>query len=178
MQVQKMYYKTYMNPLIPSHSPAAVGEQIRQRRKLAGLTQESLARVAGVNRRVVADLEAGRNVGTHVLLTVLSRLGERIEIVPDEAGSFSKALLALCQTASTSYAGDLPPLIMENFLLTGDVPPRWRTHIDYAVEESPPMLFEKVIAGYDAATRKLIRQKLKEWAARRKLNVPEEFCLA
>lgn len=171
-----MYYKRYMS--IPSHSPAAVGEQIRQRRKLAGLTQESLAHAAGVKRRVVADLEAGRNVGTHVLLTVLSRLGERIEIVPDDPDSFPSALLALCRTASTSYAGDLPPLIMENFLLTGDVPPRWRTHIDYALEESPPMLFEKVITGYAPSERSLMRQNIKEWAARRKLNLSEEFGFA
>jgi transcriptional regulator with XRE-family HTH domain len=119
-----------MNTLFPLHSPAAIGELIRQKRKLAGLSQETLAAAAGVKRRVVADLEAGRNVGTHVLLTVLSRLGDRIEIVPDDRASYSNALLALCRTASTSYAGEIPPAIMENFLLTGEAPPRWTTHID------------------------------------------------
>jgi transcriptional regulator with XRE-family HTH domain len=174
-----MYYKTYMNDVnFPLHSPAAVGETIRQKRKLAGLSQEALATAAGVKRRVVADLESGRNVGTHVLLTVLSRLGDRIEIVPDDGESYSNALLALCRTASTSYAGEVPPVIMENFFLTGEVPPRWSTHIDYALEESPPMLFEKAIAAYQQPVRKRIRENLRAWASKHNLHVPEEFGLA
>jgi transcriptional regulator with XRE-family HTH domain len=174
-----MYYKTYMmTTTIPLHSPVAVGEMIRQKRKRAGLSQEAVATAAGVKRRVVADLESGRNVGTHVLLTVLSRLGDRIEMVPDDSGTYSNALLALCRTASTSYSGDVPPLIMENFLLTGEVPPKWSTHIDYALEESPPMLFEKAIAAYQQPIRKRIRKNLRNWASIHNLHVPEEFSLA
>jgi len=67
---------------------------------------------------------------------------------------------------------------MENFFLTGAVPPRWSTHIDCALEKSPPMLFEKAIAAYQQPIRKLIRESLRGWASTHHLHVPEEFGLA
>jgi transcriptional regulator with XRE-family HTH domain len=158
------------------HSPVALGQLIRQKRKLAGLSQETLAAAAGVGRRVVADLEDGANVSTHVLLPVLSRLG--IDLVPNDGEAYSSALLALCRTASTSYAGEMPASVMEKFLLTGEVPSKWETQIDYTLEESPPMLFEKAIAAYEQPIRKRIRENLRAWALKHNLHVPEEFSCA
>ncbi|OXJ21440.1 hypothetical protein CFB82_41305 [Burkholderia sp. HI2714] len=157
------------------HSPLELGHLIRHKRKLAGLTQETLAAAAGVGRRVVAELEEGGNVSSHVLLPILARLG--IELVQTDADIYPKALLALCQTAGTSYLGDIPPAIMERFLLTGDVPPKWETQIDYALEESPPMLFEKAISMYGKPIRKRIRANLQNWAVAHNLNLREEFGL-
>jgi transcriptional regulator with XRE-family HTH domain len=157
-------------------STAALGQLVRQKRKLAGLTQETLAAAAGVGRRVVADLEDGRNVGSYALLPILKRLG--IELTVTQAEAYPNALLALCRTASTSYLGDMPPAVMEKFLLTGKVPPKWETLIDYALEESPPMLFEKAIAIYERPVRQRIRRNLQAWATEHNLHVPEDFCLA
>lgn len=63
-------------------------------------------------------------------------------------------------------------------MLTGEAPPRWTTHINYALEESPVMLFEKAIAAYEQPVRKRIRENLRNWASAHRLYVPEEFRLA
>ncbi|MGG2046168.1 MULTISPECIES: helix-turn-helix domain-containing protein [Burkholderia] len=165
-----------MNAHTSLHSPAELGRLIRERRKADGLTQETLAAAAGVGRRVVADLEDGGNVSSHVLLPILERLG--IGLVPSNSPAYPAALLALCRTASTSYHGNLPPAVMERFLLTGKVSLKWATLVDYALEETPPMLFEKAIATWSKPTRARIRENLRNWAASRQLNVPEEFRLA
>jgi transcriptional regulator with XRE-family HTH domain len=157
------------------HSPATLGQLIRQKRKRAGLTQEALAAIAGVGRRVVADLEHGGNVGSHVLLLILARLG--IDLVPAHADAPPEALLALCRSAATNCQGDMPPAVMERFLLTGEVLPRWKTLVGYALEALPPMLFEQAIAMYEKPTRERIRRNLREWAARHRLDVAEAFRL-
>ncbi|TES60682.1 transcriptional regulator [Burkholderia cepacia] len=173
--VLDVLYNVHMKTQTSLHSPLALGQLIREKRKAAAMTQETLAAAAGVGRRVVADLEEGGNVSSHVLLPILARLG--IDLVPTHADVYSRALVALCQTAATSYLGEMPPAIMERFLLTGEVPAKWETLVDYAIEESPPMLFEKAIAAYEKPTRKRIRENLQAWAVNHNLNLREEFGL-
>ena len=59
-------YSSLMNPL-------AIGEKIRERRKLLKLRQRDLAELAGVTLRVLTDLEQGRANPT---LSQLAKIAE------------------------------------------------------------------------------------------------------
>jgi HTH-type transcriptional regulator/antitoxin HipB len=57
-------------------SVAAVGQAIQQRRELLGLTQAQLATSIGVNRRVLGELERGKEtVRLGIALGALEALG-------------------------------------------------------------------------------------------------------
>jgi transcriptional regulator with XRE-family HTH domain len=56
------------------------GAQVRHHRVHAGLSQEALARSAGVSRSTIVDLERGRNVSFNTALTVLAQLGAGLSI--------------------------------------------------------------------------------------------------
>ena len=49
----------------------SIGQDLRQRRKAMGLTQDQVAQAFGVRRQTIADLEAGKNVGSHLLLQAM-----------------------------------------------------------------------------------------------------------
>jgi transcriptional regulator with XRE-family HTH domain len=61
-----------------------LGQQIRQRRRAAGLTADKTAALAGVSRRLLLELEQGKrpNVGFSSVLRILSFLGLRMEVQP------------------------------------------------------------------------------------------------
>lgn len=53
----------------------AIGEQIRDHRRRLGLSQEDLAAVVGVNRRVIGELERGK---ASVQLGIAVRVAEAV----------------------------------------------------------------------------------------------------
>ena len=48
-----------------------IGQFLRSKRKEKGLNQQGLARRIGVRRQTIADLENGKNVGSHLLYCVI-----------------------------------------------------------------------------------------------------------
>jgi len=66
---------------MPSVSPREFGRQIRERRQLLGISQDRLAEVVGVNRRVIGELERGKlTVQLGIALRVARALGLDIEL--------------------------------------------------------------------------------------------------
>jgi len=64
-----------------AQTPAEFAGAIRQRRRELGLTQEQLAGVIGVNRRVVSELERGKGtVRLEIAMEVARALGLDIEL--------------------------------------------------------------------------------------------------
>ena len=61
---------------------AGVGRLIRARRQEVGLTIDEAARIAGVSRRLLIELERGRrpNVGAAAVFRILELLGLRVDI--------------------------------------------------------------------------------------------------
>ena len=49
-----------------------IGSLLREKRKSMGLTQDELAQQVEVRRQTLADLELGKNVGSHLLIKVMS----------------------------------------------------------------------------------------------------------
>lgn len=52
-----------------------LGTVLREKRKSQGFTQDELAKLMGVRRQTLADLELGKNVGSHLLINVMTYLG-------------------------------------------------------------------------------------------------------
>ncbi len=52
----------------------SIGMTLRERRKELALTQDQLAQKLGVRRQTIADLENGKNVGSHLLLNAMGEL--------------------------------------------------------------------------------------------------------
>jgi transcriptional regulator with XRE-family HTH domain len=90
-----------------------LGETVRAARHERGLTQERLARLAGVSRRHLAALEKGANVSVAVLRKVASvlqlaeiTLGE-LTVRTDPSSSTSVNMPILAETIREAHAGTL-----------------------------------------------------------------------
>jgi HTH-type transcriptional regulator/antitoxin HipB len=69
-------------------TPRDIGALVRDRRQAAGLTQTALAEQAGVSRRWLAAIEAGKpGAEIGLLLRVLAALGTRLDATPDRSTS-------------------------------------------------------------------------------------------
>jgi serine/threonine-protein kinase HipA len=70
-------------------TPDHLGKYLRAQRRAAGLNQTELATSAGVSRRWLADLEAGKpSVELGLALRVVAALGQRVEVRPAPTASF------------------------------------------------------------------------------------------
>ena len=61
---------------------ANIGQCLRSKRKDRGLNQQDLARKIGVRRQTIADLENGRNVGIHLLYSVIKEFNLHVTLEP------------------------------------------------------------------------------------------------
>jgi HTH-type transcriptional regulator / antitoxin HipB len=69
--------------LMVTQTPTDLGHAIRRRRRELGLTQEEIAGVTGVNRRVVGELERGKGtVRLEIAMEVARSLGLDVELRP------------------------------------------------------------------------------------------------
>ena len=57
-----------------------LGQRLRAERRARGWTQAWLAERVGCQRQTIAELEAGRNVATHILMGALAALGKGLII--------------------------------------------------------------------------------------------------
>ena len=73
----------------PTGSPAALGAALRHRRRQLGMTQDDLALAIGVNRKVVGQLEGGKeSVRLEIALNAARALGLNVGVeARGESGS-------------------------------------------------------------------------------------------
>ncbi|MDB6061349.1 MAG: transcriptional regulator, family [Verrucomicrobiaceae bacterium] len=58
-----------------------LGVSFRKNREALGLTLSDIADRTGYRRQTIGDLEAGGNVGLHVVMAALSALGKGLQVV-------------------------------------------------------------------------------------------------
>lgn len=75
---------------VPIIQAISIGQVLRQRRKSMGLTQDQVAKVFGVRRQTIADLEAGKNVGSHLLLKAMDYFQFRFDLPAQTAYEIGK----------------------------------------------------------------------------------------
>jgi transcriptional regulator with XRE-family HTH domain len=83
-----------------TQKPEQIGGVLREKRKAMGLTQDELAQKMGVRRQTLADLELGKNVGSHLLINVMTYLEVSID--------------SLVTESNQQVVGQLPTLVKED----------------------------------------------------------------
>ncbi|GAB3428119.1 helix-turn-helix domain-containing protein [Massilia solisilvae] len=114
-----------------------VGMHVHDRRKEIGLSQAQLARLAGLSRTTVNQLESGalEDLGYTKLSQLLGILGLTFDA--KERLKKSPALKIAAQTASTSYKKILTSDVLKNILKSGVVPDDFKPHVMTLLDETP-----------------------------------------
>jgi transcriptional regulator with XRE-family HTH domain len=144
-----------------------IGLHVRERREALGLSQHRLARLAGLSRATVNQLENGTlaDLGVAKLANLLELLGLQLATSGREATRHGLNMAS--STASVSYRDRLRPDQLAQALASGELPPRWLPHVATLIDEAPLPLV--VSAVEEAAERsgvppKRLWQHLTRWA--------------
>jgi len=148
-----------------------IGVRVRERREALGLSQELLAKLAGLSRATINQLETGtlNDLGVTKLAALMELVGLRLEATPraSKRASSRHALLMASRTASVSYKTPLEPSQLAKALVTGELPDTLLPHMATLLDEAPLPLV--VSAVEEAAERghvppKRIWRHLTRWA--------------
>jgi transcriptional regulator with XRE-family HTH domain len=140
---------------------------IHARRTALGLSQDRLAKLCGLSRATVNQLENGTlvDLGAAKLLALLALLG--LELNAHRKPAPLDALALLSQTASVSYKRVLQPAELARALAQGDLPEAITPHIATVLDEAPLALILAAVEQAARATRtppKTLWKHLVQWA--------------
>jgi len=140
---------------------------IHARRTALGLSQDRLAKLCGLSRATVNQLENGTlvDLGAAKLLALLALLG--LELNAHRKPAPLDALALLSQTASVSYRRVLQPAELARALAQGDLPEAITPHIATLLDEAPLALVLAAVEQAARATRtppKTLWKHLVQWA--------------
>lgn len=145
---------------------ANIGKTIHSCRLQKGLSQDRLAKLAGLSRVTLNQLENGalNEIGYNKLLAVLASL--ELDLEPKTEHGPKNALSVAARSTSTSYKQILSPDKLADILRSGKAPPQYEPHLMAFLEELPKSVAIKAIA--EAATpsvpvRKIMKH-LQNWA--------------
>ncbi|MBW9336860.1 helix-turn-helix domain-containing protein [Herbaspirillum sp. RU 5E] len=145
-----------------------IGLSLRERRTAMGLTQDQLARLAGLSRTTVNQLENGTlaDLGYTKLSHLLSLLG--LDLAMTCAKGLDQPLEIAARSISTSYRKRISPAKLLKMLETGEAPEQYLPHLITFLDETPLPLVLRTIE--DAAshstttTPKQMMQHMAIWA--------------
>jgi transcriptional regulator with XRE-family HTH domain len=150
---------------------AELSQAVRARRSDMGLTQTELARLSGLSRATVNQVENGtlKDLSLTRTAKLLTTLGLSITISPARPKRLPSvrkpsmpALTQASQSASVSYSQSLPPEILEEALASCVVPPDYAPHLNAFLEDTSTALLANVVEEVHAK-RGIERQVL--WSA-------------
>lgn len=116
-----------------------VGKAVRVRRLAVGLTQQRLAKLAGLSRQTVQQLEAGTigDLSFGRLVKLLGVLGLSFSPPSIKAREKKCGLWMAAKNASVSYRGELNSDQLQQALATGQVPANHKSHLLHFLDETP-----------------------------------------
>ncbi len=152
-----------------------IGIRVRERRLALGLSQDRLAKLAGLSRATVNQLESGalQDLGVAKLAALLGLLGLRLEATAKPAPQ--RALWMASRTTSVSYEHRMEPDRLARSLATGDLEAAFIPHVATMLDDAPLAL---VVAAVEEAGKrsrvapKQIWRHVVAWA--RELKSPRE----
>jgi transcriptional regulator with XRE-family HTH domain len=120
-----------------------LGYEIRRARLERGFTQADLARVAGISRQTLNQLESGlvRDLGIRKVVTLLEHLGLALAIESREPHRPDYVAMA-CTTANVSLKSALTEQELIHALVTGRVPAHRAPHLRALLDEAPVPLLQ------------------------------------
>lgn len=139
----------YFRPMYASYE---LSQAVRARRLEIGLSQKSLAKLAGLSRTTISQVESGtlKDLSLTRTAALLQAIGLGLVITSAHPGrqvaaGGSKPLELAARTASTSYASALKPEVLGQALASGVVEPAFVPHVATLLEEAPVSLLAKVV---------------------------------
>ena len=116
-----------------------VGKAVHVRRLALGLTQLRLARLAGLSRQTVQQLEAGTitDLSFRRVVKLLGVLGLSFAPPTIKAREKKRGLWMAAKSASVSYKGELTSEQLQQALVTGQVPIDHQSHLLHFLDETP-----------------------------------------
>lgn len=133
---------------------AELGQAVRARRSDMGLTQTEVAKLSGLSRATVNQVENGtlKNLSLTRTAKLLTTLGLSFTISPARPKRSSPvvkspmpALAQASQSASVSYSRPLPPEALEEALASRVVPPGYAPHLNAFLEDASTALLASVV---------------------------------
>lgn len=126
---------------------AELSTVVRTRRADMGLTQAALARLSGLSRATVNQLEAAslQDLSLVRVSRLLGVLGLSVMVAPHPAVGKTPALELAARSASVSYRKPLTADILRTALLQGQVPAAFQPHVATLLDEATPALLAAVV---------------------------------
>jgi transcriptional regulator with XRE-family HTH domain len=114
-----------------------IGQRIRDRREELGLSQDRLAKLGGLSRVTINQLETGSigDLGVSKLLNLLDLLGLTLDA--QARATQGHALRMASRTASVSYKRELSPRELSQALADGTLPLKITPHVATLLDEAP-----------------------------------------
>jgi transcriptional regulator with XRE-family HTH domain len=143
-----------------------IGQSVAKRRAELDLTQAQLAKLSGLSRFTVNQLETGKvkDLGINKLIPLLSVLGIELTASPrlDQKGLFKASV-----SANVSYKGKLTEAQLVRALATGKIPRGYEPQLSVILDEVPVPVVVKAVeeaARSSGIAPKKIWKNLATWS--------------
>lgn len=115
----------------------SIGQLVQRRRQALGLSQARLAKLSGLSRATINQLETGTivDLGAAKLMVLLELLGVTLDAA--ERPARDHALVLASQTASVSYREVLKPEALAAAMVEGRLPAEITPHVATLLDEAP-----------------------------------------
>lgn len=145
-----------------------IGAAVRKRREALGLSQQGLAKLAGLSRATINQLERGalKDLGVAKLARLLGLLGLALDAKP--ARTSPRGLWMASRAASVSYKRMLEAGPLAHALASGDIPSGLEPHVTALLDEVPLPLVVRAVeeaARQERVPPKRIWRHLARWAS-------------
>lgn len=145
-----------------------IGAAIRARREALGLSQQAVARLAGLSRATVNQLERGAlsDLGVVKLARVLALVGLRLDA--KRVRTRPRALWMAGRTASVSYRRTLDADALARALASGEIPRGMEPQFAALLDEAPlPLIVQAVeeAARREHVPPRRVWRHLERWAS-------------
>lgn len=130
-----------------------LSQAVRTRRREMGLSQQALARLAGLSRATIVALEGGtiKNLSITRTAMVLEVLGLELSVGPahprlePRPWASTPPLELAARTASTSYKGRPTAAALGEVLRSGEPLAGFEAHVRALLDEAPVALLARVV---------------------------------
>ena len=144
-----------------------IGQLVHSRRKALGLSQARLAKLSGLSRATINQLETGTilDLGANKLIVLLDLLGVTLDA--SERIPRDNALTLASRTASVSYREVLEPQALAAAMLDGHLPESITPHIASLLDEAPLTVIVgavEEVARHTQCPTKTLWKHLLQWA--------------
>jgi len=145
----------------------SIGQLVQRRRQTLGLSQARLAKLSGLSRATINQLETGTlvDLGAAKLIGLLDLLS--LQLDAGERPHRYNALQLASQTASVSYKQVLEPQALAAALVDGELPAHLKPQVAALIDEAPLVLIVAAVeevASNSSCSAKSLWKHLLQWA--------------